>query len=462
LEDAITQCIQAAGHEYLPSTQKMLLRAASFGKCFMPELDPEPFVTMCKTLRVLNAIRDHALGIPLTYAQLESLTLDVLIDRLVLRRHYYLAIQVCKYLRIPDAKGTSKILSHWAKYKVMQSHLDEDQVAREIAEKVGSTAGVSYSDIALDASNSGKKQLATKLLDYESQASRQVPLLLTLKEYQPAVSKAIESGDTDLIFSVVLQLSGVLSRADFLTTIKKFPVAYTLYLKYCRTENLKELSNLYYQEDNFQAQGNICVIESYQKTAVDERIAELQTVLDAYRKSRNDFLINQTEDQIRLLRNQRSISEKFHSNTYIGKSLHETLTLLLHERQFKLAEELRKTFKVSDKRYCWTKVQAFADMGEWTELEKIGKKSPIGYEPLVDACMRKNNSHEARKYLPKVLNANKIKYYVKAGCLEEASNIALEQKDELGLNYVQLKCGVSNKALADKIQCMKLQLSSKR
>ena len=47
-------------------------------------------------------------------------------------------------------------------------------------------------------------------------------------------------------------------------------------------------------------------------------------------------------------------------------------------------------------------------------------------------------------------------------CLEEASVIALEQKDELGLNYVQLKCGVSNKALADKIQSMKLQLGSKR
>lgn len=461
LEDAITQCVQAAGYEYFPSTQKMLLRAAAFGKGFIPDLDPEPFVTICKMLRVLNAVRDHSLAIPITYSELEHLTMPVLVDRLVLRHHYCLAIKICQYLGIPDTEGASKILSHWAKYKIMQANIDEDRVAQEIADKVGFTTGVSYSDIAFYASENRKARLATKLLDYEPRASKQVPLLINLKEHKPAISKAIESGDTDLIYSVIMQLHREPSQENFLKTISKFPAAYMLYLKYCRTQNLKSLKDLYYQEDNFKAEGDVYIIESYQKKAVDERLADLQTALDYFRKSRNEFLITHTEEQIRLLRYQRDLKEKF-KREFVGKSLHQTVALLLEGGNFKLADELRKTFKMPEKRYYWIKIQVYAELGDWPEIEKLGKKSPIGYEALIDIYLKYKKSADSRKYLPKVQPFNKVKYYVKTGLLEEASLIAMEQKDEHGLSYVQSKCGMGNKNLADKIQAMKLQLSLKR
>ena len=38
--------------------------------------------------------------------------------RLVLRRHYCLAIRICDYLTIPKGEGASRILGHWACYKV--------------------------------------------------------------------------------------------------------------------------------------------------------------------------------------------------------------------------------------------------------------------------------------------------------------------------------------------------------
>jgi vacuolar protein sorting-associated protein 16 len=37
-----------------------------------------------------------------------------------------------------------------------------------------------------------------QLLDHESRASDQVPLLLTMKEDRLALAKAVDSGDTDL------------------------------------------------------------------------------------------------------------------------------------------------------------------------------------------------------------------------------------------------------------------------
>ena len=49
-------------------------------------------------------------------------------------------------------------------FQVNQTQLDRDQVARDIASKLGYAPGVSYSEIALKAADSGRPQLAIKVL----------------------------------------------------------------------------------------------------------------------------------------------------------------------------------------------------------------------------------------------------------------------------------------------------------
>ena len=56
--------------------------------------------------------------VPYLCVRLEHLTMPVLIDRLVMRKHFYLAIRMCQYLKIPESEGASRILAHWACYKV--------------------------------------------------------------------------------------------------------------------------------------------------------------------------------------------------------------------------------------------------------------------------------------------------------------------------------------------------------
>ena len=46
-----------------------LCQAASFGESFLTDMPPHAFVSMCRNLRVLNAVRDYMVGIPLTYGQ---------------------------------------------------------------------------------------------------------------------------------------------------------------------------------------------------------------------------------------------------------------------------------------------------------------------------------------------------------------------------------------------------------
>jgi hypothetical protein len=69
LSDAVDQCLEAAGHEFSVYQQKNLLKAASLGKSFLDGYTADTFVQTCQTLRVLNALRQADVGLPLSYAQ---------------------------------------------------------------------------------------------------------------------------------------------------------------------------------------------------------------------------------------------------------------------------------------------------------------------------------------------------------------------------------------------------------
>lgn len=463
LDIAVDQCIQAAGHVIEPSKQKQLLRAASFGKCFLTDYNPEPFVNMCQMLRVLNQVRNYTIGIALTYTQLEKLTMPVLIDRLVLRKFFAYAIKMCQYLKIPDSEGSSRILAHWACYKVKQKDQSDEAIARAIAQKLGDTPGVSYSEVANEALECGREELAIRLLDYEPRAAHQVPLLMKMHKDQIALSKAIESGDTDLVYTVLLRLKESMQQGEFLMAIRSMPIAYSLFLQYCRHQNPKLLEDLYYQEDNFIEEANCKVMRSFEDERLEDRTETLKLAMNCYAKGKNDFNVKQTDEQIKLLKYQRRLEEEF-NRPYMDLSLHQTIYRLTMENNNKVAEQLRKEFKVPDRRYWWIKIQALAEAGEWAELDKFSrtKKPPVGMEAFVEVCAKHNNVSEAMKYMPRVSPDLKVKCLVKVGNKKAAADFAFENKNEEELNFVLSKCGHSDRQLAETVKSMKQQLGAKR
>lgn len=69
MEQAVDECIVTASYEFDTETQKSLISAAYFGKAFIPNHNPDEYVKISRVLRVLNALRDPQIGIPLTYKQ---------------------------------------------------------------------------------------------------------------------------------------------------------------------------------------------------------------------------------------------------------------------------------------------------------------------------------------------------------------------------------------------------------
>ena len=99
---------------------------------------------------------------PITYGQYERLGPNGLLDKLILRRQYGLAIKICRYLNLSEADGVPRIMTDWACYRIKHGQVDAEQLAAEISAKLGTGSKVSYSSIALKAIECKQDRLAVR------------------------------------------------------------------------------------------------------------------------------------------------------------------------------------------------------------------------------------------------------------------------------------------------------------
>ena len=246
---------------------------------------------------MLNAVRFYEIGVPLTYAQYTQLSPSHLISRLLARNLHLLALRISSYLSLPP----DAVLKHWACAKIARSRptttggrdaeLDgDDALCRTIVDKFETLggAGVSYADIAKRAWEVGRTTLATRLLDHETRASDQVPLLLSMQEDRLALAKAVESGDSDLgesgprfewvetdegafaVYHVLLHLQKRLSLGSFFRLIEeggpRLAPASRLLQVYAREQNRDMLRDFYYSDDRRVESAVLCLDDAASST----------------------------------------------------------------------------------------------------------------------------------------------------------------------------------------------------
>uniref|UniRef100_A0A183C4E4 Vacuolar protein sorting-associated protein 16 homolog n=1 Tax=Globodera pallida TaxID=36090 RepID=A0A183C4E4_GLOPA len=243
MPEAVDQCLEAAADHFDPKVQKQLLRAASIGirRCDRP-YDPDRFVHICRVLRVLNALRP--MGIPLTHQQLNELSLSSVIDRLASLNHWPLSIKLCNFLNLPPKNGVFKVLGHWClammeRYKERQRDLamaaeerhaqTEEGLAQRMVAKLAEYPTISYADIAEMASRQELPTLASILLELEPDTTRQVTVMLKLKQLDKALHKAAHSQRPDLLLLVIRHLRNTLTSRDMELLLRKVPQALSIY-----------------------------------------------------------------------------------------------------------------------------------------------------------------------------------------------------------------------------------------
>ena len=383
LPDAVEICIRAAGHEFDHTLQKQLLRAASLGKSVLDLYSSDEFVDMCNDLRVLNAVRDFKVGLPLTYEQYLRLTPERLIARLINRRQYLLAIKLSEFLALP----LNRIYVHWASQKVKGSSADDDSIRETIVERLRGKHGVSFETIARAAYDEGRGHLATSLLNHEPRAGKQVPLLLNMEEDDIALSKAIDSGDTDLLFFVLLHLRQKLPLASFLRSLSEKPLAGALVESSAKLQDTELLKDMYYQDDRPIDGSNLLLEEAMQQPQGQAVVDKLKLAARLLTDSKDPAAVMQTKalsEASQLLKMQEAFDKDVSdsSGSFVGMSVNETMFRLIQSGYSKRAAKVQSDFKVPDKTWWWVRLRALVAARLWGELEEVAKvkKSPIGWE----------------------------------------------------------------------------------
>ncbi|CAG8544325.1 9832_t:CDS:10 [Racocetra fulgida] len=166
-----------------------------------------------------------------------------------------------------------------------------------------------------------------------------------------------------------------------------------------KQQDLKLLADFYYQDDRRVESANIAILESYKQKAVDEHIKLLQS-------------------QAQL--------EKDMNQKFVGLPLSETVHKCIIANQSNRANKLKSDFKIPDKRFV---LKALVEMRDWEELDRFSKskKSPIGYEPFVEECIKATQQSEAAKYIQRCDPAIRPGLYIKIGDFRAAGQEALAE-----------------------------------
>lgn len=443
LPDAVSTCVQAAGQEFNVHWQKQLLKAASFGKSILDLYSSDDFVDMCETIRILNAVRDYKIGLPMSYDQYRRLTPEKLVQRLIDRHEYLLAIRLSEYLRIPP----SRIHVHWASQKVRNSTEDEDTICDTVVRKLNGKPGVSFEVIARAAYDEGRGHLATQLLNHETRAGKQVPLLLSMEEDEIALDKALESGDTDLVFFVLLQLKKKLPLASFFRLLTNRPVATALVESSAKDQDLDLLKDLYYQDDRRLDGANLLFSEALNQTALQTKIDKVKLAMKLLGDSKDPtstlYSRSYTEAQA-LIRVQASLDHDLSEGHFTGLSLNETILRLIKSGYGKRAAKLQSDFKVPEKTWWWLRLRGLVAKRDWGEIEEVSKqrRSPIGWEAFFNEVLGAGNQKLAGVFVPKCTGLTaqeRSQMWVKTGMTIKAGEELVRVKDVAGLEELMGK-----------------------
>ncbi|RTG89322.1 vacuolar protein sorting-associated protein 16 [Schistosoma bovis] len=527
--DAISHCIEAACHATVdPICQQELLESAHLGRGLLSAMmNTTPNATIssttvtnnnntghysieaklkeladhaakvCQTLRLLNSLAVPWLGIALTWRQFRELGPNKLFERLLIRRHYPMAIELVRIHQkhkwpisiLEESQsnyGTctfTRLLAHWA----CNSSITSSGAATLISERVAaivdklfnnsseskskssnhhanyystSIPHLDFADVASQAISAGRETVAEQILEYEPRAWRQVPLLLKLSRYNRALVRAVETGNPELITTVVvaLQEQSKLPPADLAMVLRRHPIALAIYQETLEqadhsksgSENSTKAALLNFDHEYDHAlEAKKIVLSAYQENSLASRLTLLQNAEEIYRQSKNDFMAQQCNAQVRLLKFQSKLEKQeisapvfeiksipgsnrilpevvqsgsINEKLWVGQSLNTTLSRLLASGQSeRQADQLRREFRVSEKRFAFLRVVGMAiNNASWLEMDKMirAKKPPVNVEILIKICIDGNRIDEAIKLISKLPPERTVRFWVMTGTIE--------------------------------------------
>ncbi|BHF64295.1 Vacuolar protein sorting-associated protein 16 [Sparganum proliferum] len=566
--EAVSQCLDAACHSALAakSTAKALLSAARFGRGFLSVVLTSPdkahgldaskvnelsqrTVEICNTLRLLNNLAVPWISIAITWFQYESIGPLALLDRLLSCGHYPIAVELVRLhqrhpsLLFPEESakirtlGMTRILSHWVTRlpsgadQGPELHLLLRRLTDVLTKLAGSPSNqrwsansgsggggglvvpsLSFTDVATRAAEYGHRNLAEKLLELEPRPSLEIPLLLRLNKHGLALTRAVESGDTDLLLQVLMALQDTakLDAASLGLLLRQHPTALAFYREHLEQRALtgcepaprsRTSSQLTFQalaalqkEDDQSVNIKREVVAAFASRDMATRSSALQNAKDSYQQIKHEFLAQACEEATKLLNfhkkleQQRVSAPAFRlqertagvgvgphtilpdpalvaasplSQHWQGDSTNLTYVRLLVGRHERLADQMRREFRIPEKRVAYLRLIGLALTKDgWPEIEKmsLAKKPPVPLETIVEVYIHAGRGQESLNLVARLPIESRIRYLTLLGNTKEAISLARQDRTGSLLYLIQRHLSKTDRAAHDEVAALRARL----
>lgn len=441
LTEAVDDCIKGANEALEVNLQKRLLRAASFGKGFVDLYNSDEFVDTAERLRVLNAVGQSDIALPITTEEYVRLTPESLVDRLLSRRLHFLASKICDHFRIPS----DRVYRHWACLKIQQGVESDEDLARIITAKLANLKQIRYVDVARTAFVEGRVSLATDLLKHERKSAEQVPLLLEMHEDDAALKCAVAACDPDLLEQVISQLKTRHQLAQFFNMIGRHPLAVQALEEYAAAHDPQLIQDFYYQDDR-RLDGAMAVLREAlhpdtsagaPDTKLVNRVKLAQKMLaDGGSSKEHAHDLRVIDEHVRLLHLQEQLGKEYERD-FSNASVLDLLLQLHIMGHSSRANKVAAAFKVSETTHAWITVRGFVDARDWAHLEiwlSRQKKLPMPAEQVAALAANAGNRKLALAVATRATDAaTRIETLLRLDDPLGAAKEAIRQRDPAAL-----------------------------
>ncbi|KAI6218499.1 Vacuolar protein sorting-associated protein 16-like protein [Aphelenchoides fujianensis] len=416
LAEATGECWTATLESRQPDEQSNLFAAAVFGQSLQKMERPDQrieFSKHCKSLRLLRFLRQR--GVPMSFAQLERLGVDAVIDRL------------------------------WAfnaMDNVRAGFADELELVDRIVARFSDQKYASYAAAAEVAAQKGLQRLASRLLDLEEDVMQQVTTLLKLKQVDRALAMSAKSKDPDLLYMVIRHLRGNRNNKELELRLQKIPHVFEMYKNLTQEEDPDRLFSLYQQSDDFRRQAlfHIASFPHHSLFDVPQLLEAIDKAAEALTAANAPQLAQLMAQHKKLVESNAKMEERAGGVALVDRSLRETFHwAVVHHAAY--ADNLRKQHRLSDKQtWLWT-VDALAEAKLWDRLEHFARETrpPFGFLPLVRAFAKHGEKERALKFVDRVPAEDQAKAYALLGDVSKAAEVAFTRHDMNQLLQLRLQ-----------------------
>lgn len=371
LNEAVNDCLEASKYEYDQTIQNNLLKAAFHGNLTLKNND---FLDLFKKLGALNALK--RIGYPLTYLQLETISLNQMFENMIKRRKFKLCLSIADFLQVPK-------YSIWLEYcyELVMSHLEDDDIYNHIISML--PVDFQFHLVASKAYFIGKRKLAIQILNHELEELSQIKLLVHMDEIQKAIDKAIAWNQTDYLYYILFNTK----------KSRNFPI-------------LEEMNK--------------------KKDSLSWSMENLPILMETFKNQSKYFEVKMIQERLTLI-------DELKDKKFSDLPLQDVFYLLILQGDVEKVEKLAQKFQVSKKKLVWIKANVFLFLGKIKDIDYVF----LGYENFIELLIQYKRFEEAKKYILEFPIENKLEYFLKLGFIQDAIKYCFEMKDLESLKFIQ-------------------------